>query len=184
VQDFQFSGTDNTDTVAPGGTASYAVQVTPTNGATFPSAVSLAMTGLPPGATCTITPSSIAAGSGTTAVTVTVQTARQTASNAHSLNEHSMNEPSTSLGSVEASVMVLGIVLPLPPLNRRRLRRTLRSRKKAITLLLLVLTLLAALGMVGCGGATGGSSTQTYTMTLTGTGGALQHSTTLTLTVQ
>ncbi len=184
VQDFQLSGTDNTDTVAPGGTASYTVEVTPTNGTTFPSAVSLAMTGLPPGATCTITPSSIAAGSGTAAVTVTVQTSRQTASNAHSLNEHSMNEPWTSLGSVEASVMVLGIIPPLPLLNRRRLRRTLRSRKKAITLLLLVLILLAALGMVGCGGATGGSSTQTYTMTLTGTGGTLQHSTTLTLTVQ
>ena len=183
VQDFQFSVSDSTATVNAGGVARYTVQVAPTNGATFPSAVLLALTGLPAGATSMISTSSITAGSGTTSVTVTVQTAQPNVSNVNP-------KPSTGLGGLPASVMVLGIILPLPLLSRRRVHRILKStllrRRKAIRLWLLALALLAILAMLGCGGGNPGSSSssQSYTMTLTGTGGALQHSTTLTLTVQ
>jgi sugar lactone lactonase YvrE len=186
IQDFQLSAASNTDTVGAGGTARYTVQVTPTNGATFPSTVLLVLAGLPPGATSTITPSSITAGSGITSVSISVQTAPHSASQPLSLNEHSPHRPSTSAGSLAASVMLLGLVLPLPLLNRRP-RRTwsLLCRNKTITLCLLALPLLLMLGMVACGGGNAGSTApQTYTMTLTGTGGALQHSTALTLTIQ
>lgn len=184
IQDFQISAVDNTDTINAGGTAHYTVQVTPTNGATFPSAVLLALAGLPPGATGTLTPSSITAGSGITSVTVTIQTAQQGTSRARLSNDPSQHKISTGTG-VAASTLLLGIVLPLPLLNRRRLW-TLLCRDRTITLSLLALALLPMLGMVACGGGNNARSTvpQTYTMTLTGTGGALQHSTSLTLMVQ
>ncbi|MGA8541842.1 MAG: Ig-like domain repeat protein [Terriglobales bacterium] len=186
VQDFQMSAADSAATINAGGTAHYTVQVTPTNGATFPSAVLLALAGLPPGATSMLTPSSIAAGGGTTSVTVTVQTAPQGESRAHLLNEHSRQKPFNRLAGLAAGTMLLGIVLPLPLLSGRRLLTgTLLCRNKAITLWLLALALLLMLGVVACGGGNAGStSPQSYTMTLTGTGGALQHSTALTLTVE
>ena len=186
IQDFQLSAAVSSDTISAGGSAQYTVQVTPTNGTTFPSAVLVAIAGLPAGAIGTITPSIITAGSGTASVNVTVQTAAQSQSRpgAHSAP---LRESSTRFGGLATMAMVLGIVLPLPLLNRRRQRRAHSSlpQRKTLALSVLALILLVMLMTVGCGsGSTAPVGPQSYTMTLTGTGGALQHSTTLTLTVQ
>ncbi len=69
IEDFQFAvnggtGTVLSATVQPGGVASYQLQIDLIGGSTFASAVSFTLTGLPAGATYTITPPSMGAGSG------------------------------------------------------------------------------------------------------------------------
>jgi hypothetical protein len=62
-------------TVLAGQSASYTFSAVPVGGTAFSSAVSLACTGLPALASCGFNPASIAAGSGTTPVTLTITTA-------------------------------------------------------------------------------------------------------------
>jgi hypothetical protein len=188
VQDFNFTvnggavgGTTGTTvatlsaTAQPGGTGSYVVQMAPTVGATFPNAVTLKLTGLPAGATYTITPSAIAAGSGTTTVTVTVTTAKQQTVTA-----------STSARGGNGLPMTIAFTTLAPLLGTSKLRRALQAQMKASVLVLLVLSLLTMMGMTACGGGSGflTQPPQTYPMTLTGTSGALHHSVTLNLTIQ
>ena len=64
-----------TQTVSPGGTAAYPLVLGPTVGTIFPSAITLSVSGLPPGATATIMPQTIPAGSPATNVTLSIPTA-------------------------------------------------------------------------------------------------------------
>ena len=63
-----------TVTALAGQSASYTFSAVPVGGAAFSSTVSLACTGLPALTTCGFSPATIAAGSGTTAVTLTITT--------------------------------------------------------------------------------------------------------------
>ena len=176
VQDFQLSGgsgggsgTVLSATVLPGGIAIYQLQVAPTNGSSFPSAITLSLSGLPPGASYTITPATIAAGSGAQTVVVQVQTVRPLAS-LH-------NAPAVS------PFLAFGMVLPMLGIVRLRRAMQRREKRRALWLLLLALT---TLGMGACGGGSGffNNAQQTYKMSLTATSGAAQHSINLSLTVQ
>lgn len=168
VQDFQFnvsSGSGNSASVMPGGTATYSFQVAPTYGNFFPNNVTLTLTGLPTGATATINPSTIPAGSGPTTVNITVQTSNTIAQN-------------RSFGS---GMTLAVLFLPFAGLL------ALRRRGRAAGLLaMLVLGLAMMLGTNGCGNNTGLFTQQasSSTLTVTGTCGSLQHTITLTLTVQ
>jgi Bacterial Ig-like domain (group 3)/IPT/TIG domain len=174
VQDFTLSVTgSSSQTVPKGGTATYNLQIAPTNGTTFPAAVTLALSGAPKGSTVTVTPQSVSAGDGTTPITVTVQLPT--------------SAPVRGMGLVvlQLSPFLAGMLLPL-----RRIRRAGGKQRRGILLGLLLLVAMAFLGIVGCGGGSS-SSTQTtppgpptYKMTLTGTANTLSHGTTLTLIVQ
>jgi hypothetical protein len=158
--------------VQSGNSAVYTLQIAPTSGTTFASAVVLTLTGLPAGATYTITPPAIAAGSGVTTVVVTVNTSKATAAAAG---------PTGGIGFPKP--LVLAIFLPL--LGTRKLRRTLRLQMKASMLILVMFSLILVTGMTACGtGTTVQPLTQTVSMTLTATSGAVHHSVTLNLTIQ
>jgi hypothetical protein len=178
VQDFHFSVNGATTTmlsatVNPGDTATYTLQIVPENGSTFPSAVVLTLTGLPAGATYTVTPSTIEAGSGTTTVTVKVNTATQQST-------ASSSAPKGGLGFPKP--LMLAFFLPL--FGTRKLRRFLRAQMKSPALMLVMLGVLMMAGMTACGSGSSSQPPQTSAMTLTGTSGALQHSVTLNLTVR
>jgi hypothetical protein len=176
VEDFNFSingstATVLTATVLPGNSAVYTMVIAPTSGTTFAGNVVLTLTAVPTGATYTITPSTITAGSSATTVTVTVNTTKTSASSSF---------PNGGAGFPKS--LVLAFFLPL--LGTRKLRRALRSQMKTPVLMLALLGVVMVVGMASCGSGTGLPPSQTTSMTLTGTSGSLHHSVTLNLTIQ
>ena len=178
VQDFNLSistssGSSTTATVVPGGTANYTLIISPTGSATFPANVALSVSGLPAGATYTLTPSSIAAGSGTTNVILAIQVPATTA----------MLHPSQPLGK---TVLPIALGLLLLPFSRRMRKSAKRLGRTTSFLLLLLAGTGAVAGLTGCGVNTGyfGQLQHSYSVSVTGTSGALVHSTTVTLNVQ
>ncbi len=187
IQDFNLtistsSGGSSTATTSPGGTATYPLTFSPVDGSKFPAVVHLTVSGLPPGATATLTPDTLPANSGSTNVTLTVNLAGQSASLKHRNPFHDGRLP-----------LAVGLIL-LPFTGRlRRASRLLRSRRwnrHSQWLLVAILSFGSAASLLvlnGCGGKpTGyfGQAPETYTLTITGTSGSLSHSTTVTLTVE
>ena len=171
------SGSPTTATVSPGGTATYLLTVAPVSGSTFQSAVALTVSGLPSGATATITPQTLAAGTGSTNVTLVVQLPQQAAS-LRGGNFLTLNS---------AMLMVGMLLLPFGG----TLRRVTHRHKRKLRLLLLIVAGIAAgtaaVGLTGCGARNSGffgSPQQSYVITVTATSGTLSHSTTLNLTVR
>ncbi len=178
VQDFNLSistssGSSTTATVVPGGTANYTLIISPTGSATFPAKVALTVSGLPAGATYTLTPSSIAAGSGTTNVILAIQVPATTA----------MLHMSQPFGK---TVLPIALGLLLLPFSRRMRKSAKRLGRTTSFLLLLLAGTGAVAGLTGCGVNTGyfGQLQHSYSVSVTGTSGALVHSTTVTLNVQ
>jgi sugar lactone lactonase YvrE len=178
VQDFSLeistsSGSTVSQTVVPGGLASYTLIVSPLDGTVFPAALSFSIAGLPAGATAAFTPATLAAGSGTTDVTLSVQMPQST----------SRLKRDNHFGKGLAPVLLGMLLLPFS----RRLRRSARKlgRYGALAVVLL-LTVGATLGLSGCGSSTGffGQSQRAYNLTVTATSGALTHSSTVSLTVE
>ena len=167
------TGSVTTATVLPGGTASYSFTVSPTGSATFPTEVKLTASGLPAGATYTLTPSEIAAGTGATTVTLSIELPQQTAASQH---------PGMKFGLKSAPFALALLLLPLAG----RIRRAGKRIGRGMTILLLLLTGLGATSFIGCSSGAGffGQQQKTYTVTVTGTSGALVHFTTVTLNVE
>ncbi len=168
VLDFTLTLTSaGTQTVIPGNTASYTVQVAPTN-VTYPGTVTFSATGLPKGATISFSPATVAADGGVTPSNVRVLTAQQKAA----LNS----------GSIGSAVLAL---LMLPFATSRRIRRS--SRRYFYLLILVLGGIGATAGLTGCGyNGNGffGQAPQTYHITITATSGTIQHSVNVTLNVQ
>jgi hypothetical protein len=176
VQDFTLNistGGSTSATVLPGGTATYDLVIGPSSGATFPAALALTVSGFPTGATATLTPAALAAGAGPTNVTLTVQIPVQSASVIRR----------DRLGR-KLSTLMLGILfLPFGG----ALRRAAGGRGRNLRLLGLLLAGITLAGLTGCANRDSGffgSPQRSYVLTVTGTSGALSHSTTLNLTVQ
>jgi DNA-binding beta-propeller fold protein YncE len=157
-----------TATIAPGGTATYSLNLAPVGMTTFPAPVTLSVSDLPPGATATITPQVLPAGSSLTNVTLTVQLSKTTA----------LLHRGERLTPVSLALLLL-------PFSRRIRRRAGRLGRLVAMLLLFVAGAAGVAGMTGCGSAGDSSGQpQSYTITITGTSGTLSHSTTVTLNVQ
>jgi len=176
VEDFSVTAASSggsTQTAPAGGTATYSLVVTPIGGATFPSAVTLSISGLPTGATATFTPQVVPAGSSTSNVALTIQLPSVTAK----------LDRKTPLNG-KAPPLLWGILL-LPFIGRLR-RAGKRLGRKLSVLLLIVIGVAAMAGLSGCSSTSGffDQLTNSYTIAVTGTSGTLSHSTSVTLTVQ
>jgi len=151
-------------TVSSGGTAPILAQIAPTSNL-YPGVVTFTATGLPPGATVSFSPSTLAADVGPRPVNARVQT------------------PALALSARRISGNAISIALGwfLIPLARaRHVRRSGRAIKPLLLALVLFASLAATAGLSGCGA---GYAQDTYHITITATSGAIQHSVDATLNV-
>jgi hypothetical protein len=163
----------STQTVQGGTVATFNLSVAPSGASTFPAAVSLAASGLPSGFIASFSPSSVASGSSSTSVVLTIQ-----------VPTSAMLDPSKESG---APIMVLALLLPFVGFIRRGNQNIRRFAG------LLLLSGAGCMALLGCsgggGGGTGGGTTttsqpQSYPLIVTATSGALSHTANLTVIVQ
>jgi len=163
----------STANVVPGSSVTYQVSVTPNYGS-YAGTVNFAAAGLPPGATVTFSPASIAANGGPQTIKVAIQTASATAMR---------QAPSLPATGKPLAPFALAFVL-LSGVG------AMRKRSRALRRMLGVAVLLAGGAttamLSGCTSSNGffTQAPQNYTITITATSGTLQHSTTATLNVQ
>jgi hypothetical protein len=170
--EFAISASPAAQTVLPLQSVSYTITLTPQN-PTFVNPVSLSASGLPAGVTATFSPSSIAAGAGTSTTVLTLA-----ASGLAELRRSS--RPLAGASSYAALALLL-----LPLFFGRRARKAAARITRAGRLLLALIALSAVGALAGCGGGgLFGHGTQTYTVTVTAVSGPDTHSTSVTLTVQ
>jgi hypothetical protein len=175
------SGSSSTATVTAGGTATYAVSVTPEGG--FNQAVSIACSGAPSLATCTASPASVAPdGTNPAQVNITVTT---TAASAMPPG------PAPARPFTREKFLLLGVGLVFLAILASLARPQPRRTWLGLALALAMIGMLAACGgsgptssTTGGGSHTAGTPAGTYSLTVSGSDGSLTHSTTLTLTVQ
>ncbi len=177
VADFTVAVSPTSATVARGQSASYAVTVSPGNGA-VEEPVTLSCSGLPTGASCSFSPSIVTPNASAVTSTLTVSTNALTASLMPTLVPLSDTPTRTHwymllfLGA--PGLTLAGLVL-----------RTGQSKKRGSTLCgLSGLLLISAALVSACGGPTSPREPITFTFTITGTSGSLVHATTATLIVQ
>jgi hypothetical protein len=176
ISDLQVSrvGNNNT-TILPGTTVVYTLQVAPVVASTFLYNVTLSASGLPAGASATFSPATLAAGSKTATVTMTVETSAT-----------ALNAPPPS--PYRRLPLALGLLLPL--FGAPRVRRRLRQIPVLLAVLLLAaLSLIAVAGLSGCSGAGLFAARKVlYPITVTATegnsSGTLQRSTSVPIAIQ
>ena len=169
---FNLSTSSRVTTVAVGASSTLTIGVAPTN--SFAGTVALACTGLPAGATCTFSPSSLAA---TATAPATATLTLQTSSGSQGyLREGFGVRHSGALGIVSAMLLPFGSLLAL----RRR-------RQFAVLRILAVLTILlvSAGFIVGCGSSGNMTATPagTSNVTITATSGTITQTTVVAMTV-
>jgi Beta-propeller repeat/Abnormal spindle-like microcephaly-assoc'd, ASPM-SPD-2-Hydin len=178
--DFSLTASPTQNTVKSGSSATYTINATPVGGA-FGNSVSLSCSGLPANASCAFSPASPTPGANGTSSTLTISTTSSSSQNSAPFSSH--GRPMVAFWMQMQGFGLFGMVLA----------GSKRNRKKAAIFILLALLVLGMLFMSGCAGGTGiaqqsggsgnGSGTS-YNITVTGTSGALQHSITISLTVQ
>jgi hypothetical protein len=162
---------NNNTTILPGTTVSYTLQLTPAVATKFLYTVGFSTSGLPAGASASFSPPTLATGSTTAKITMTVTTATT-----------SFNAPPPSpFGRLP---IALGLLLPL--LGSRRMRTRMRKIPPLLGVALLaVLSLAAVAGLSGCSGAGLFAAKKVpSSITVTATEGTLQRSTTVPLAIQ
>jgi hypothetical protein len=159
--DFVIASATPAQFILPGSSAQFSLTVTAQNGATIP-AVQLAATGLPPGATATFSHSAVTPGSTSATSTLTIKTSTTSAAVAG------------SAWPLATPALALAGLFFLPAKRRRRW---------AVLGVLMIVALGALTALSGCGGSAFPPA-KSYTVTITGTIGAVQQTTTVQLTVQ
>jgi hypothetical protein len=175
VEDFTNTNTGAaSQSILAGANTTYTFTLTPLGATTFLNDLTLAIDGLPKDATYTFSPSTIKAGSGTTQVTLTVQTS----SSLSARNSAPQDRPS---GRNEFPI-ALGM-LGLAGLGTMRKLRHRIPRSLMIVLLALG-SLLPIAALSGCAGGYFLPKPTPFALTVTGTEGAIQHAATATLIVE
>jgi hypothetical protein len=159
VEDFSFTVSGGSQSIQSGGTATYTFTVA-SSGSSFGNPITFSVSGLPASYTATFSPATVTPGSSSTNVTLTVK------------------KNSTSSALQKGSPLVLALLF-LPLLGVKRFRKRFSM---PVLLLVLALTGAAAATLSGCGGS--GNRSQTYDLTITATSGNVQHTSTVTLTVE
>jgi hypothetical protein len=182
VQDFSFGPpTPSSQSVSSGQSALYTFSVLPV-GSSFTGAVALSCSGLPALSACSFSPTSVTPGSASAASVMTVTTTATSETSPHRVGGIALLLP-TSLG-------LPGLMLLFAIPGRKK------NRRASFVIGMIVLLALAVL-MSSCGGSAATTSSQTngggqhqgtqpgtYTITVTGTSGAITHqATAVTLTV-
>ncbi len=174
VLDFNLTlASAGTQTVIPGNTAPYAVQVAPTN-VVYPGTVTFSATGLPAGAIISFSPNTVAVDGRTAPIQVTIQTASQAA----------LNHVANNIGSAALAILCV----PFAFLGRLR-RSGLIARRRLLVMTFFLLSASGLTGLAGCAGKSNGNgffgqAPQSYTITITATSGTIQHSVAVQLNVQ
>jgi hypothetical protein len=160
--------------VFPGATTTYNFTLAPVSATTFLNDLTVAVDGLPPGSTYTFTPSTIKAGSGSTQIVLNVQTSS-------SLSARN-NVPQNSFSPRNELPITLGM---LGLLGLGAVRKLKHKMPRALMLLVLTLgSLLPIAALSGCAGGYFTLNPTTFSLTVTGTEGPVQHAATATLIVQ
>jgi hypothetical protein len=169
VEDFSISaGAITTATIKSGSSATYTFTFNPIAPATtFPSALTLSVSGGPAGSTYTLSPTTITSGAGSTPVTLTVAVPP----NSGSLR----STPRRPEAPLSLPFALAALVMPLAG----RLGKASKWTRGIASLLLIAAGIAASTSLSGCSGG----SSAAYTITVSGTAGALSHSTFVTLTV-
>jgi hypothetical protein len=160
--------------ILAGATTTYKFTLAPVSATTFLNDVTVTVAGLPAGSTYTFTPSTVAAGSGSTEIVLNVQTS----SSLSARNNLPQNRPS-SRNELPIALGMLGLA------GLGTARKMRRKLPRSLMLLLLTLgSLLPIAALSGCAGGYFLPKPTTYSLTVTGTEGAIQHAATATLIVE
>ena len=175
--DFLLSSNPTSATVSAGNSAPFTVTVTPQG--SFNNSISLSCSGLPALASCTFSPTTVTPNANTATSNLSIATMAHTAFLVRPTFGH-QSRPLYAIWLALPAIMLLGTVALATP-----------NRKKLLSYILVCLLAVGCLLQAACGnsggggsGGTGGTPAGTYTITVTGTAGSAQHTTTLTLTVQ
>jgi hypothetical protein len=157
--DFSVSASPTSITVTSGLSGTTTISIVPVGG--FNSQVSFGCSGLPAGATCAFSPSTVTPSSGPASTTLSISTA--------------------SLFSEAARPKKPGPLLPGSVLAAALGLFGWKKRRRVLLMLLLVVSAVGVLTLNGCGGGTLISGSSQSTVTVTATSGSLQHTTTISL---
>ena len=166
------TGSAISQTVQPGKTAIYTLTVSPAPGTTLP-AITFTAAGLPAGYTAIFSPPNIAAGSGATNVTLTIQVPLQAAVLERDRKLH-------------AGLSLVALCILLLPFGGR-LRRSGKRMLQLSGIVLLLAGAASLIGLTGCTAPLGqfaSQNAQTYTVTVITTSGSQSQTANVTLIVE
>ncbi len=171
-EDFSLTDTTSAQSVARGGTATFALQVVPLGGLT--DTVTLACSGAPAKSVCTVIPASVTLnGTASASATVTISTTASSVT-----LPLAPNPPAWPLGLFWITIASMAL---LPALARLAPKRA-KTRFVMLAPLAVLLFVVAFSASCGAGGNTG-TPTGTFPLTITGTCESMTNTATLSLTV-
>ncbi len=172
--DFTIASDTTEQAILPQGFATYTLTLTPASPATtLTSATNFTVSGLPPGASYTFSPASIAAGSAATITSLVVLAPKTQATLQRDAGAQGPGNPGKPL-------TFAFLMLPLGLLLRSRGGKALRSLVLALAMAAVLMT------ANGCGNSSGyfAQAPKTYNVTVTATSGTAVHSINVALKVQ